>query len=76
MVDLAGATHPEITKPGLRGFEIQTAPPLADLPEGFAEFYAPLHARFTPWQHELAAKRKEVLKEVARRPLAAVSARR
>jgi len=47
----------------VRGFEIQTAPPLADLPEGFAEFYAPLHARFTPWQHELAAKRKEVLKK-------------
>ncbi|MCU1306484.1 MAG: Malate synthase [Acidobacteriaceae bacterium] len=63
MVELAGATHHELSKPTLRGFEIQTAPPSADLPKGFAEFYAPLHARFTPWQQELAAKRKEVLKK-------------
>lgn len=32
-----------------------------DLPEGFAAFYRPLHERFTPWQQELAAKRKVVL---------------
>src|SRR5882757_9493258 len=63
MVEVAGATHPEITKPGLRGFGIQTAPASADIPQGFAEFYAPLHARFTPWQQDLAAKRKEVLKQ-------------
>jgi malate synthase len=59
MFDLASATQSDV-----RGFEVNTAP--ADghvhLPEGFAEFYAPLHARFTPWQQELAAKRKEILK--------------
>ena len=45
----------------LRGFEINTAPADAALPAGFAEFYAKLHSRFTPWQQELLAKRKEVL---------------
>ena len=45
----------------LRGFEINTAPESVELPAGFAEFYAPLHARFTPWQQELIAKRKQVL---------------
>src|SRR6266404_8046977 len=63
MVEVARATPYELSKPALRGFEIQAAPPSADLPRGFAEFYAPLHARFTPWQQELAAKRKEVLKK-------------
>src|SRR5262249_56766103 len=28
-----------------------------DLPEGFAEFYLPLHERFTPWQQHLAHAR-------------------
>jgi len=38
------------------GFDIER-----DLPEGFAAFFRPIHARFTPWQQELAAKRKAVL---------------
>jgi malate synthase len=46
----------------LRGFDLNTAPDAVQLPTGFAEFYAPLHARFTPWQQELLAKRREVLK--------------
>ena len=52
----------------LRGFEINNAPPDAQLrlPKGFAGFYAPLHARFTPWQQELVAKRKEALKAAHR----------
>ncbi len=46
----------------LRGFTINTAPADAVLPPGFADFYAKLHTRFTPWQQELLAQRKEVLK--------------
>src|SRR5437899_7959581 len=48
-------------QPETRGFEINAAPSHVDLPQGFAEFYAPLHARFTPWQQELVAHRKQVL---------------
>jgi malate synthase len=44
--------------PALHGFRVNTAPPHARLPQGFADFYAPLHQRFTPWQQELAAGRK------------------
>lgn len=50
------------TSTDLRGFAINTAPAEPTLPAGFAEFYAKLHSRFTPWQQELLAKRKEVLK--------------
>jgi malate synthase len=32
-----------------------------DLPAGFAAFFAPLHARFTPWQQQLLGKRREAL---------------
>ncbi len=32
-----------------------------ELPEGFAEFYLPLHERFTPWQQTLARARVEQL---------------
>ncbi len=32
-----------------------------DLPAGFADFYLPLHARFTPWQQQLARAREERL---------------
>src|SRR5205085_7654400 len=46
----------------LHGFAINTAPASVTLPEGFADFYAPLHARFTPWQQELAGKRKDALR--------------
>jgi malate synthase len=49
------------TRTDVRGFEINTAPDQVQLPKGFADFYAPLHARFTPWQQELIAKRKQVL---------------
>src|SRR5512146_3047053 len=47
------------------GFRLNAAPagfdPAHELPEGFMEFLAPLHERFTPWQQELGAKRKQVL---------------
>ncbi|MEO6119194.1 MAG: hypothetical protein ABIP12_00785 [Terriglobales bacterium] len=49
------------TEGELRGFAINTSPADAALPAGFADFYAKLHARFTPWQQDLLAKRKEVL---------------
>ena len=67
---------PETQKEGvqnktLKGFAINTAPGTKDqetlepapvqLSPGFVEFYAPLHSRFTPWQQELIANRKEVL---------------
>jgi malate synthase len=61
-VQVAGDSHSKLSNADLRGFETQTAPPNPDIPKRFAEFYAPLHARFTPWQQELAAKRKQVLK--------------
>jgi malate synthase len=52
--------------PPLTGFHLNTAPagfdPRRDLPEGFLNFLAPLHKRFTPWQQELVAKRKQALK--------------
>ncbi len=52
--------------PPLTGFHLNTAPPGFDprreLPEGFLNFLAPLHKRFTPWQQELVAKRKRALK--------------
>ncbi|MBV8639218.1 MAG: hypothetical protein JO322_14160 [Candidatus Eremiobacteraeota bacterium] len=32
-----------------------------DLPKGFAEFYLPLHQRYTPWQQRLAHARAEQL---------------
>ena len=47
----------------LRGFATNVAPESVQLPAGFMEFYAPLHSRFTPWQQELIAKRKQVLKD-------------
>ena len=47
------------------GFRLNTAPagfdPARELPDGFMKFLAPLHERFTPWQQELVAKRKQVL---------------
>jgi len=51
----------------LQGFAINSAPPdidlKRDLPSGFLDFFLPLHARFTPRQRELVAKRKRVLAE-------------
>jgi len=35
--------------------------PYRDLPDGFMEFFLPLHREFTPRQQELALKRVEVL---------------
>ena len=47
------------------GFRLNNAPagfdPTRELPDGFMNFLAPLHERFTPWQQELVAKRKQVL---------------
>jgi malate synthase len=45
------------------GFHLNSALPgfERDLPDGFLEFLAPLHKRFTPWQQELVIKRKKVL---------------
>lgn len=54
--------HAGAASSDLRGFAINTAAGDAALPAGFADFYAKLHARFTPWQQELLGKRKEVLK--------------
>src|SRR5581483_10836895 len=51
----------------LHGFAINSAPAnidlKRDLPSGFLDFFLPLHARFTPRQRELVAKRKRVLTE-------------
>jgi malate synthase len=60
----AGAPSDASTQQGkrsLHGFAINSAPGSADIPAGFAEFYAPLHARFTPWQRQLIEKRKQAL---------------
>ncbi|HWC19792.1 MAG TPA: hypothetical protein VG498_22455 [Terriglobales bacterium] len=47
------------------GFAINSAPadfkPRRDLPQGFLEFFLPLHHRFSPRQRELVAKRRRVL---------------
>lgn len=49
------------------GFCLNRAPamffPERDLPEGFLEFLAPLHRRFTGWQQTLVAERARVLAE-------------
>src|SRR3954464_10288373 len=50
-------------KSELRGFTTSVAPDQASLPEGFVEFYAPLHSRFTPWQQEIIENRKRVLRD-------------
>jgi len=46
---------------------MNTAPPgfnlQRDTPQGFAEFFTPLHQRFTPWQHKLIAARKHALEQ-------------
>jgi malate synthase len=49
--------------PSSIGFHLNTAPSgfERDLPDGFLEFLAPLHKRFTPRQQELIAKRKRQL---------------
>ena len=48
-----------------RGFRLNCPPsgsdPAAELPKGFLEFLLPLHQRFTPWQQQLAARRKATL---------------
>jgi malate synthase len=50
----------------ITGFRINAAPagfdPKQELPEGFLDFLAPLHKRFTPWQQQLVARRKEALR--------------
>jgi malate synthase len=42
-------------------FPSQNVDVARELPKGFIEFLEPLHRRFTPWQRELIAKRKQVL---------------
>lgn len=62
-VDVIGEAQNEAAKATLRGFAVNTVPQPPELPDGFVEFYAPLHSRFTPWQQELIEKRKRVLQE-------------
>src|SRR6266850_188113 len=51
--------------PAIAGFQRNHAPESFDLkrdhPQGFAEFYLPLHRGFMPRQQELIARRKQVL---------------
>lgn len=49
----------------LRGFHLNSAPEgfERDLPQGFLEFYRPLHERLTPLQQALSRRREEVLSE-------------
>jgi malate synthase len=51
----------------LIGFRINCPPagfvPERDLPQGFLEFFTPLHERFAPWQQQLIEDRKRVLAE-------------
>ena len=48
------------------GFHLNTAPagfdPRREFPDGFLNFLAPLHKRFTPWQQELITKRRQALR--------------
>ena len=59
------ACYPFADMEKLRGFDINSAPatfdPKRDLPNGFLDFFLPLHRRFTPRQRDLIAKRKRVL---------------
>lgn len=47
------------------GFKLNMPPegfaPQRDLPEGFLEFLEPLHKRFTPWQQEYIARRRQAM---------------
>ena len=49
----------------LTGFRINTPPadfqPQKDLPEGFLDFLAPLHRKFSPWRSELIEDRRLAL---------------
>ena len=49
----------------MTGFKLNSAPadfdPRRDLPEGFLDFLAPLHERFSPARNELVAERQRVL---------------
>jgi len=51
----------------LAGFAVNTTPadfrPERDLPEGFLEFLAPFHKRFSPWRTELVEQRQRVLED-------------
>jgi malate synthase len=52
------------------GFHLNTPPngfnPQRELPSGFIDFVRPLHERFTPWQQELVAKRKQAIEAAHR----------
>src|SRR4051812_17101161 len=67
---MAVATNlPSGTQSGI-GFQLNTAPAnfnsKRDLPQGFYEFLLQLHERFTPWQQELVAKRKQAMEAAHR----------
>src|SRR5438552_11663910 len=51
----------------MTGLRLNTAPDgyelRGDEPKGFADFYLPLHERFTPRQQDLVARRKQVLEQ-------------
>ncbi len=51
----------------LTGFRINTPPadldPTKGLPEGFVEFLAPLHRKFSPWRSELIEDRRLALED-------------
>src|SRR3954464_4517204 len=51
----------------ISGFQVNTTPAdfnaERDLPEGFLEFFTPLHDRFAPWQKQLIEDRRRVLAE-------------
>ena len=52
------------------GFHLNTPPSgfsaQRDLPAGFIDFLRPLHERFTSWQQELVAKRKQAIEAAHR----------
>src|SRR5215470_15950695 len=64
---VAAMTPPAVGVPEVTGLlnPINTAPagfdPSRDLPEGFMDFFLPLHRAFTPRQQEHAARRIEFL---------------
>ncbi|HET7441360.1 MAG TPA: hypothetical protein VFJ47_08665, partial [Terriglobales bacterium] len=55
------------TNLAVKGFRLNCPPadfqPQRDLPEGFLEFFEPLHRQFTPWQRSLMQERARVLEE-------------
>ena len=61
VADVSGAFTKTETHRTRFGMPMNRAPEGAELPTGFLEFLRPLHEKFTPWQHQLAAKRQQAL---------------